>query len=112
MTRAKAIRGGALLFAALLYGVIAYSAQSAAERAFDARMLRDRTELVASLGRHGATREQAADVMAYEAAAGHNTLGVVHSTGSACIGMLMFLGVTLGAFVAFGAKGDRTTTTQ
>jgi hypothetical protein len=90
-----------LLLATLLYGAIAYSVLAAAERAFDARMLRDRVELVASLERHGATREQAADVLAYEAAAAHHVLGLVHSTGSACIGMLMFLGVTLGALGLF-----------
>ena len=99
-----------MLLATLLYAAIAYSVLLAAERAFDGRMLRDRTELVVSLEKHGATREQTADVLEYEAAVGHHVLGLVHSTGSACIGMLMFLGVTVGAFAVRRPKeGDRTT---
>jgi hypothetical protein len=103
MSAAK-LRVGVLLLAPLVYGLIAYSAQSAADRAFDARMRRDRAELSVSLERHGATPQQVADVLAFEAAVAHNVSGLVHTTGSTLIGTLMFLGVTLGGLGAWGRK--------
>jgi hypothetical protein len=104
---ATKLRAGLLLLAPLLYGLIAYSAQAAADRAFDARMLRDRGELSASLERHGATPQQVADVLAFEAAVARNVSGLVQTTGSAVIGTLMFLGVTLGGLLAWPRSSER-----
>ena len=100
-------RAVVVLVAPLAYGIVAFWAQAAADRAFDARMLRDRMELAAQLKRHGATEQQVADLVAYEAAVSHDVSGVVHTTTTAGIGSLIFLGVTLGGFVAFGQRrGD------
>ncbi len=96
-----------MLTASLAYGLIAFWAQAAADRAFDARMQRDRTELAAHLKSHGATEEQVADFTAYEAAVSHDVSGVVQTTTSACIGSLVFLGVTLGGFVVLGAGREQ-----
>jgi hypothetical protein len=104
MSAAK-LRVGVLVLAPLVYGLIAYSAQAAADRAFDARMRRDRAELLATLERHGAPPQLVADVAAYEAATARNVAGLAWTTGSACIGALMFLGVTLGGLGALGPRG-------
>lgn len=90
----------------LAYGLIAWWAQAAADRAFDARMRRDRTELAAHLKSHGATEQQVDDLVDYEAAVSHDVSGVVQTTTSACIGSIIFLGVTLGGFVAFAPRCD------
>lgn len=104
--RGAKVRTGVLLVAPLVYGVIAFWVQAAADRNFDVRMLRDRTELAASLERHGASAAQVADLMAYEAAVSRDVSGIGQTTSSACIGTLMFLGVTLGGLVALGRRGE------
>ena len=96
------VRAVVVLVACLAYGLIAFWAQAAADREFDARMQRDRTELAARLRGHGATEQQVADLVAYEAAVSHDVSGLVQTTTSACIGSLVFLGVTLGGLLAFG----------
>ncbi len=100
------VRAVVVLVVPLAYGLIAFWAQAAADRAFDARMQHDRQELAARLESHGATGLQVADFMSYEAAVAHDVSGVVQTTTSACIGSLIFLGVTLGGLVVLGARRE------
>jgi len=95
------VRAGFLVLAPLLYGLIAFSAQREGDRAFDERMMRDRTELTARLKSHGASAQQVEDVLAYESAISHDVSGLVQTTTSGCIGALMFLGVTLATALVF-----------
>jgi hypothetical protein len=101
------VRAGVLLAAILAYGVVAYWAHAEADRAFDERMRRDRTELAERLTKAGATKEQVAAVVDYEAAVGHHVASLVRSTSSTGTATLLFLGVTLGAFVVATSLGGR-----
>jgi len=101
LPRMKRTSVAVLVLAPLAYGIIAFSAQMAGDRAFDERMRRDRTELTTRLKSHGASAEQVEDVRAYEAAVSHDVSGLVRTTSSASVGALMFLGVTLATAMAF-----------
>lgn len=106
------VRAVALLAAILLYGVVAYWAHASADRAFDERMRRDRTELAERLAKDGATKEQVAAVVEYEAAVSHHVAGLVQSTNSTGTATLLFLGVTLGSFVVASSLGRRSAPTS
>jgi len=96
-----------LLVAPLVYGLIAFAATTAGDRAFDERMRRDRAELGARLASHGATAQQVGDLLAYEADASHNVSGYVGTTSFANTGALMFLGVTFAGLLALTGKDER-----
>jgi hypothetical protein len=101
------VRVAVLLAAVLAYGLIAHWAQAEADRAFDERMRRDRTELVERLDKAGVGRDQVAAIAAYEAAVSHHVATLVRSTSTISIAMLVFLGVTLVGVVA-SATPDQT----
>lgn len=100
----NAIRWCVLISAPLLYGLVANWSLSEAENAFDVRMRRDRSQLAESLAQHGASSTQIADVLDYEASVSRNVSGLTHSTAFAGVCTLMFLGVTLGTFIAVSGK--------
>jgi hypothetical protein len=99
--RPKLFRVIALLVP-LLYAVIAYSAIASHGRLFDDRSRRDRAELETHLVERGMTAEQARVVGAYEASASQAVASYVNGVGSACVGAIAFLGVTLASLIAAG----------
>ena len=101
------VRGAVLLAAVLAYGLIAYWAHAEADRVFDERMRRDRTELGLRLVQAGATADQVAAVLEYEAAVSHHVASLVRTTSSTGTATLLFLGVTLGGFVVASSLGRR-----
>jgi hypothetical protein len=106
MNRSALLRSMVFMAAPLAYGIVAYSAQFAADRAFDSRMRRDSSEVNANLQKHGASSQIVDDLATYHANLSHNVSGYVTTSNSATLASLMFMGVTIAGGFLFTLKGE------
>jgi hypothetical protein len=93
----------ALFAAPLTFGVIANAGIGGHGRLFDDHSRRELSALEARLVDRGMTADQARAIADYEAGQSSRVASFIVGVGGGCVSMMMFLGVTLAAFIAGSA---------